>query len=219
MRPTHHLDTASLISHSAGVLPTAFSVVAATHLCFCPRCRRDLADADRVAGAILGKQESATLRTEAREDMLGRIMVPDFEHAESPQAADTRNPDALPWPLRPYFGDTYSRLPWRFVAPGIHRVMARREVSGGSLMLLRVAPGKSIPEHSHQGNEMTCILRGAYDDALGHFGPGDMADLDRETTHQPVTSPDTSCICAAATDAPLRFKGWFARTLQPMFGL
>lgn len=219
MRPMHHLDIASLISQSAGTLPTAFSVIAATHLCFCPRCRHELAAANRVGGVLLGKQESTTLRAEARESMLERIRTLDVEPEEMPRGPYTRDPDALPWPLRPYFGETYSGLQWRFVAPGIHRVVARKPVAGGDLILLRVAPKKSIPEHSHHGNEMTCILRGAYDDALGHFGPGDMADLDCETTHQPVTSPDTSCICAAATDAPLQFKGWFARTLQPLFGL
>jgi len=62
------------------------------------------------------------------------------------------------------------------------------------------------------------ILQGAYDDLLGHFGPGDVADLDGETEHQPVTSPGVACICVAATDAPLKFSGWFARTLQPLFG-
>ena len=85
-------------------------------------------------------------------------------------------------------------------------------------MLLRIAPGSKLPLHSHGGNELTMILDGAYDDMLGHFGPGDVADLDGEINHQPVTSPGVPCICVAATDAPLVFSGWFARTLQPLFG-
>ncbi len=63
------------------------------------------------------------------------------------------------------------------------------------------------------------ILRGAYDDALGHFAPGDVADLDDAVEHQPVTAAGVHCICVAATDAPLRFSGWMARTLQPLFRL
>ena len=47
----------------------------------------------------------------------------------------------------------------------------------------------------------------------------DVADLDPETEHQPVTSPGEPCICVAALDAPLRFPGWFARRLQPLFGV
>lgn len=91
--------------------------------------------------------------------------------------------------------------------------------SGDNLIMLKIAPGKSMPVHSHGGSELTQILKGAYDDALGHFGPGDMADLDCDIEHQPVTSPGVPCICVAALDAPLRFPGWFARKLQPLVGL
>lgn len=220
MNPIHHLDAATLMSHSAGVLPTAFAVVAATHLSVCQHCRTQLANADRIGGTLLGKQEPAGVDPGAREAMLQRIKsaVPEKAPVASP-APGSNDPDALPMPLRAYFGDTYSGLRWRFVAPGIRRVVPVKEATGGQLMLLSVAPGKSIPEHSHGANEMTCILRGAYDDVLGHFGPGDMADLDSETTHQPITSPGVPCICVAATDAPLRFTGWLARTLQPLFKL
>ena len=218
MNPTHHLDATSLMSHAAGVLPTAFAVVAATHLSICARCREQLAHAERIGGILLGKQEPLAPAGRAREEMLELIRVTATEHAPL-RAANSHHPDSLPAPLHPYFGETYSGLPWRFVAPGVRRVAAHREVSGGSLMLLSVAPGKSVPEHTHGKNEMTCILRGAYDDMLGHFGPGDLADLDGETTHQPITSPGTPCICVAATDAPLRFKGWLPRTLQPLFNL
>ena len=218
MKPTHHLDITSLMNHSAGGMPSAFAIVAATHLSLCPHCRLELDHADRIGGVLLDKQEPAMLRAGAREMILDRIKSLSLEQPEI-HAQDVCDLDALPLPLRPYFGETYSQLAWRFVAPGIHRATTHEAVAGGDLMLLRVAPGKSIPEHTHGGNEMTCILRGAYDDLLGHFGPGDLADLDGETFHQPVTSPGSPCICVAATDAPLRFKGWFARTLQPLFGL
>jgi len=104
------------------------------------------------------------------------------------------------------------------MAPGVHMIRAARG-SGDTLILLRIAPGKSMPLHSHQGTELTQILRGAYDDVLGHFGPGDVADLDNEIEHRPVTAPGAPCICVAALDAPLRFPGWLARKLQPLVGL
>ena len=55
--------------------------------------------------------------------------------------------------------------------------MIRAPHTGGdNLILLKIAPGKSMPVHSHQGAELTQILKGAYDDELGHFAPGDIAD-------------------------------------------
>lgn len=85
--------------------------------------------------------------------------------------------------------------------------------------MLKIAPGKSLPMHGHGGTELTQVLRGAYDDRLGHFAPGDMADLDSEVEHQPVTIPGVPCVCVAALEAPLRFRGWLARKLQPLVGL
>ena len=76
-----------------------------------------------------------------------------------------------------------------------------------------------MPVHSHGGTELTQILRGAYHDALGQFAPGDIADLDSGVEHQPVTVPGTACICVSALDAPLRFPGWLAQRLQPLFKL
>ena len=53
----------------------------------------------------------------------------------------------------------------------------------------------------------------------GQFAPGDIADLDSGVEHQPVTVPGTACICVSALDAPLRFPGWLAQRLQPLFKL
>jgi putative transcriptional regulator len=204
-----------LMGYSAGALPAAFAAVAATHISLCPDCRQRLLDADRIGGMLMQQQEPAALSAGARDAMLGRLqdagMPP--RTPPSPPAAD---PDLLPAPLRPYFGDSYARLRWRRLAPGVHHIRGPA-LQGGELMLLRVAPGRGVPLHSHGQNELTVILRGAYDDVLGHFAPGDAADLDMDTEHQPVTSPGVPCICVAATDAPLRFSGWLARTLQPLF--
>lgn len=219
MKPHHHLDVATLIGYSASALPTAFAAVVSAHLSACAQCREQWHEADRVGGHLLEQQEGATLSPATRERLLSRLHAEAAAPQASPAAMETRrDPDLLPQPLWPYFGQSYRALRWRLIGPGIHHIRAQG-VHDGHLMLLRVAPGRSLPMHSHGGNELTMILQGAYDDALGHFAPGDVADLDSDTEHQPVTSPGVPCICVAATDAPLRFSGWLARTLQPLIKL
>jgi putative transcriptional regulator len=156
---------------------------------------------------------------DARAAMLALLDAePAIQEAAAPtEIVEARDPDRLPSALHPWFGNSMRALRWRRVAPGVQRIRASG-IAGGDLMLLRIAPGSKLPLHSHGGSELTVILDGAYDDMLGHFGPGDVADLDGEIQHQPVTSPGVPCICVAATDAPLVFSGWFARTLQPLFG-
>lgn len=219
MKPNHHLDDATLLSYSAGALPTALAVVAATHLERCAACRARLLDADRIGGVLMQQQRVDTPSDDARAAMLALL---DAEPATAAAAMpadlmEEADPDRLPGALQPWFGHSLRALRWKRVAPGVQRIRASG-VTGGELMLLRIAPGSKLPLHSHGGNELTVILDGAYDDMLGHFGPGDVADLDGQTLHQPVTSPGVPCICVAATDAPLKFSGWVARTLQPLFG-
>ncbi len=219
MKPTHHLDDATLLSYSAGALPAALAVVASAHLERCATCREHLLDADQIGGMLLQQQRVEAPDDDARAAMLALL---DHEPALAPMAlpadfVEAHDPDRLPSALHPWFGKSMHALRWRRVAPGVQRILAS-SIAGGDLMLLRIAPGSKLPLHSHSGNELTMILDGAYDDMLGHFGPGDVADLDGETLHQPVTSPGVPCICVAATDGPLKFSGWVARTLQPLFG-
>lgn len=217
MKPHHHLDSATLLGYSSGALPSAFRVVVAAHLEICSHCRARLLDADHVGGQLLAQQEGTPPSAAARRAMLQRLDAD--EPAPPPAAPAVADPaDRLPRVLRPYFGDTYSGLRWRMIGPGMHHIRAP-QMDGGQLMLLRIGPGRSVPLHSHGGNELTMILRGAYDDVLGHFAPGDVADLDSEIEHQPVTSAGAPCVCLAATDLPLRFSGWLARSLQPLFKL
>ena len=219
MNPNHHPDSPTLLAFSAGALAEAFAAVVAAHLDVCAHCRGQLALADHIGGHLLVQQEGAPLRDDAREQLRARVLsqgspLPPRRPAPRP-AADAGD---LPRTLQPYFGQRYADLRWRMLGPGIHYVRADR-VDDGHLMLLRTAPGRSVPMHTHGGNELTLILQGAYRDAIGHFAPGDVADLDSDVEHQPVTVPGVPCICVAATDAPLRFSGWMARLLQPLFKL
>lgn len=227
MTPQHHLNEATLVSLAAGALSPEMTAVAATHVGACKHCRGLLADAERIGGILLGQQQTTGLDT-ARQARLRSAMLDRLDESPPgpgaatieahPSAARSTDPDCLPQPLQAYFGRSWNALRWRWVAPGVHMIRTAQP-GRDTLLLLRIAPGKSVPLHGHRGTELTQILRGAYDDVLGRFGPGDAADLDNETEHQPITAPGVPCICVAALDAPLRFRGWLAGKLQPLVGL
>jgi len=218
--PRHHLDAATLVSHAAGALSPEMSAVVALHLAGCAECRASLARADAIGGVLVEQQHPAHAQgaqhARLRDAMLARLDEPAPQPA-APANADG-DPDRLPAPLHPYFGASWRALKWRWMGPGMHYIRTLGP-SGGTMLLLRIGPGRRMPVHGHQGSELTQIVRGAYDDALGHFAAGDVADLDADTEHQPVTAPGEACICVSALDAPLRFPGWFARRLQPLFGI
>jgi putative transcriptional regulator len=219
MKPHHHPDISTLMAYSAGALSSAFSAVVSTHLSVCHACRQRLRDTDAIGGQLLSQRDGLAVSADAAERLRMRLQG-ESKPAAPNDAADVQrhDPDALPAPLWPYFGRSYRALPWKWIGPGIHHIRAQG-VTDDHLMLLRVAPGRSLPMHTHGGSELTMILRGAYDDTLGHFAAGDVADLDSDTEHQPVTAPGLPCICVAATDEPLVFSGWMARVLQPFVRL
>jgi putative transcriptional regulator len=155
-------------------------------------------------------------RAGLREAMLAQLVEVQADAVPGPLRSMPRerpeaDPDHLPTSLHPYFGDSLGRLHWRWMAPGVHCIRAEQMPS---LIMLKIAPGKCLPMHSHGRSELTQILRGSYNDALGLFAPGDVADLDEEVEHQPVTAPGVPCICVSALDAPLVFSGWLARRIQ-----
>jgi len=73
-----------------------------------------------------------------------------------------------------------------------------------------------VPDHGHRGLELTLVLQGAFADASDTFARGDVEIADEAVEHIPVALAGADCICLAATDAPLRFRGWIPRLAQPL---
>ncbi|NVK35174.1 MAG: cupin domain-containing protein [Rhodobacteraceae bacterium] len=217
MTVRHHLDKNTLMRFASGDLDDAFSVVVASHLAMCEECRNELRMAEDIGGSLIESEEPAELAPGALERIMSSIDV-----AEAPlQRRESLARDVfadVPLPLRRYVGNRLDEIAWKTAAPGVKR--KRIEVDGSSsLYLLHIGPNKVVPEHGHGGAEMTLILSGSYQDALGRFQPGDIADLDEHIEHQPRVEPDAPCICLVATETQTRFKGFFSRLLQPLVGI
>jgi putative transcriptional regulator len=126
----------------------------------------------------------------------------------------------VPEPLRHLVGDNLDAITWQRLGFGVwHAPVLKGKSIRGDVRLLKVEPGRAMPEHGHGGSELTMILRGAYHDELGRFGPGDVADLGDEIEHQPVADASVGCICVIASEKQAVFKGFFARLIQPLTGI
>lgn len=211
----HHPDISTLMAFSAGALDEPFSVVVATHLALSEGGRQTVRHMETIGGAMLEDEDEASLSENALDRLFGRL-------EEEVPVKDVRlAPDtSVPAPLRPYLPDGLDSVRWRWNGPGVATADLMRGKDGRSrLMLLRVAGGRRVPEHSHGGQELTLILQGAYRDRFGVFARGDIADHDEDVEHQPIAEPGEDCICLVAVDAKLSFRGRLMRTLQPLFGI
>lgn len=208
MKPiTHHITDDLLRAYADGWLPQAYSVVVASHISICDQCRAQVEAGDIVGGEVMDGLDGASMSAGARDRMMAAL------NEAPPPAPPVRGSGIYPAPLVEALGS--DKPNWRSMGGGIRQQLLSAD-DGGTLRLLYIPPGKAVPEHSHRGLELTMVLQGAFEDEEGAFGRGDVETADAEVEHQPIASPGAPCICLAATDAPLRFRGMIPRLLQPI---
>jgi putative transcriptional regulator len=210
-RPSHHLNQDMLMDYASGAVSEPVGTFVAAHLVLCAECRRELAAFEALGGVLLTESEPVSVAPSTLDGVLARLDQP-LPAEPLPSAAS-----GLPRPICRYVGKPLDQLPWRTLLPGLQEY--RLPIGSGSdkVCLLRIKPGRAMPRHTHDGNEMTLVLRGSYTDSLGRFGPGDVAIVDGSVDHQPVADRDEDCICLAVTDAPLRLTGPIGRLFRPFF--
>lgn len=208
----HHLNDALLMAYAAGTLPEAFSLVVATHVSMCDECRARLEAFDAVGGVMLDRCE----RVEMAPDALAAAMARIASGAGAPVASvpPRRVTGDVPAPLQDYIGGDLDAVRWRPVGMGVRQMILPTSPEA-RVRLLHIPAGAAVPDHGHKGLELTLVLKGAFVDEGMRFARGDIEIATEDTHHTPIADIGEDCICLAATDAPLRFKGLLPRIAQP----
>lgn len=202
----HHPSDATLFAHSAGTLPSALRRVVRTHLALCPDCGGPAHLTAEICGSLLEGLPEAPMAAGALAGTLARLDLRDL--SEPARAA-------------PHTIGAIATGRWYWLAPGIHMMtLSPRDDQDARIDLLRVAPGVSIPDHTHSGLEFTCVLQGGFRDASGDYLAGDFAECDGETLHKPVALPlGEDCICLIATTGRLRAADRLVRAFHRLLGM
>jgi putative transcriptional regulator len=178
----------------------------------CDECRATVESFDTVGGALLEDTAAAELGDDSLAQTLAQI-----EEPVGPVAAP-RCGGTLPAPVQVYVGGDLEAVKWRPIGMGVKQAILPTSAEA-SARLLFIPAGAAVPDHSHQGNELTLVLKGAFEDEVDRFARGDVETADDSLHHQPVADVSEDCICLAVTDAPLKFKGWLPRIVQRIVGI
>lgn len=219
---------ALLAGYAAGTLSEPENIAVACHLTLKPRARSVLTQMEAIAGACLEHDmEPAELSENCLNDVLERLgdrqetrTIPKEEKAAHNTARQEREAESLgfvfPEPLRPYLKDHIQahELDWKNKASGIECFALDFE-SGKKVELLRIAPGAGVPAHTHEGEELTLLLDGAFEDEFGVHELGDLIILDERFTHHPVSDAQRGCICFTVSTSPIKMTGPLMRFLNP----
>lgn len=209
MNITHHPPEELIAKFAAGALNQAEHLVVAVHASLCPHCARLAGAFEHLAGEAIEHAEPVQLSDHAFEAVMARIESVPLAPSAAPSQrdADRDLPEIL---RRCRIGKR------RRVAPGVSlRPILLAEGGTSRAFLLQSAPGTRMLEHSHTGNELTCVLKGSFSHQGGDFRPGDFDYGDDSVDHQPLVGGGVPCLCVVAMTGDLRMNGFLGRLIGP----
>ncbi|QSR71682.1 ChrR family anti-sigma-E factor [Aeromonas jandaei] len=218
-----HPTDAMLRAFAADELPLPLAVGLSAHCELCPECAARLkAFEEELAQQYLASPAEPELasRDEVALDAGFDAMLADILAQPEPVAAPVIDlPRAQPAELE-VAGHAYSlpRVLARYRSPKWRHIGAIRQQSlpldemGARASLLHIDAGGRIPEHTHQGYELTLLLAGNIQDGDTLYQAGDFIWRDASHAHSPHT-PD-GCLCYTVQDAPVQFTKGLSRLLN-----
>lgn len=207
----HHIDETWLLAYSSGSLPEGLTLAVATHIAMCDSCRDTVRRFDALGGDVLTSVQPQEDTKSSLAAIFDRADAIEAQEQSTPKPA----PSALPKPLQCYISGGFDDIKWRSIGMGAKQAIICDD-GQSTARLLYIPSGMALPDHGHQGVEMTVVLQGAFWDGDQRFGAGDVECASPDVEHQPIADIGEDCICLAATDAPLRFKSMLPRLLQPI---
>ncbi|WP_372604707.1 ChrR family anti-sigma-E factor [Actibacterium sp.] len=203
---THHISRPLLTAYASGALPHPFALVVAAHVSMCDACRADLEAEQALGGVVLERVEETQL-SEGLKDAL-------FDRLDDAEPAPVARPIGVyPAPVIEALGGKPPR--WRALGLGTRQRIIHAS-DAGTVRLLYIPAGEAVPDHGHNGLELTLVLQGSFHDDSGRFDAGDVEIADQAVEHTPIAGTGMPCICLAATDAPLKFNSFLPRLIQPL---
>lgn len=204
----HHIPDSIIAAYASGNLPHPFATVVAAHISLCDECRAALAAHQAVGGVVLERAKNVAVSDDLKADVMAMLDEP----ARPEPIYEARG--VYPGPVMEALRGKKPK--WKTLGMGVKQSILS-DTKDGSVRLLYIPAGQAVPDHSHNGLELTLVLQGSFSDETGRFGVGDVEMGDEDLDHTPIADAGDACICLAATDAPLRFNALMPRLLQPFF--
>lgn len=206
--PVHHPSEDILVQHAAGQLDLAHRVLTEAHLDFCPSCRATQAEMIEPGRRWLEEHPVVAPKPTLWQGLVDRLEAE--ERAGDSLAALGDVP--LPVTARGELpgGEKATGQPrWRSIPLSTARfaILHYERDTATALLTLRLAGGKRLPRHRHEGCEDLVVLTGAFRDRQGHFVAGDYQHSDAGSVHGPRVDPGEVCWIVTRIERGVRFAG------------
>jgi len=197
-----------LADYASGAASPGLSLLIAAHLTRAPESRGRVDAFEAVGGALLADEPALPMSASALDDVLTRLDTGGDEPARP-----ARKAGPFPKPVIDAVGCSFDDIPWKFRLPGVSE-FELDGFHGEKVSLMRARPGVRIPQHTHEGRELTLVLAGAMKDGAEVYRTGDVAINTEDDDHHPQIVGDETCYCLIVMSGRLRFTGPFSRVLN-----
>ncbi|GIU66207.1 ChrR family anti-sigma-E factor [Candidatus Phycosocius spiralis] len=184
---------AVLLDYVAGNLPRGPAFVVAAHLALQPHACAYTQIFDSTGGALLDALEPVAISAP-------NWLESDTTHDNSMHALRPQNDVA-------HVLSSIDQGRWRRNLTGMLTMQLTGPLSDCDVELLKLEAGRKVPEHGHQGLELTLVLTGSLDDGGQIYRRGHLLVHDEGSEHQPGAEAGSDCICLIAQTAPIRLIG------------
>lgn len=219
MRVQHNASDDLLMRYATGSLGEGAALVVESHLDFSRDSRCRLERFEALGGQMIDEAPIEAMSQGSLAALFACIDAGDRAPIVPPVPRRVSLPE-LPEGMRvPRALAAAGAGNWRFLGPGIRYARVNTREVGQNVILLKVAAGKRMPAHTHEGEELTCVLYGAFADESGRYGPGDLEEADSDMDHEPKAGPESPCICLISVEGRLRIHSLLGRLAAPLVGM
>ena len=213
----HHLSSEILISYAAGNSSPSESLIVASHLSYCGKCRKELDFFEKLGGELLEDAGPVDINTSSIDNVLSKIDIDESrEKVVEPPIMNSIFKD-IPSVLSNYLPEGKNLTDkWNKGLGGIKYfdIDLGNSKQNTRARMLSIPPGKKLPHHGHEGQELTLVIQGGFSDENGSYDAGDVAIEDENNIHTPISDPKEGCVCLVVYEGNLKFKGFFGPILN-----
>jgi putative transcriptional regulator len=215
--PRHHPPETLLLEYATGALREAQALAVATHMAYCPACRRQAERLDELGGALLDTLPPEPLPSDALSALISRLDEAQEPPAPNPPvrvaSASPLGGLAVPEPLRGYLAGLPQPATWVSLSDGVSALHLGLGNAPVVAEILKMAPGSTLPVHRHSDQELILTVQGSFSEEAGPhsakggvYTVGDLGEFEEGSTHAVVAGAD-GCVCYRVLAGPVERLG------------
>jgi len=226
LRPQFHPQEDLLLGHATCREHPAVGLLLSTHAALCEQCRETFVELDAVGSLLLERNVDMPMSATSRQRALAaarvarRVAAAEPAGPEPSASAATGDCATVAATVESVLAirDNPKGRTWHWRAPGVREVRLPLQWNGVPVIVAQLRSGLHIPQHTHDGRELTLVLSGSLRDSRATYRAGDIADYDSTVSHEQFVDSTQDCLCLVVNESRLVHQTVLGRAFEWISG-